>query len=59
MRSVSALWTSDEIAAATAGTASEPFNPNQWLAEAVSPYQWISTPKNTQWQLDGYALCAS
>lgn len=40
-------------------TATEPFNANQWLAEAVSPFQWIGTPKNTQWQLDGYALCAS
>jgi hypothetical protein len=40
-------------------TESVPFNPNQWLAEAVSPFQWIGTAKNTQWQLDGYALCAS
>jgi hypothetical protein len=40
-------------------TASEPFNPNQWLAQAVSPFQWVGTSKNTQWQLDGYALCAS
>jgi hypothetical protein len=40
-------------------TASEPFNKNQWLAEAVSPFQWLSNGNNNQWQVDAYALCAS
>jgi hypothetical protein len=40
-------------------TASQPFNANQWLAQAVSPFQWLSNGNNTQWQVDAYALCAS
>jgi hypothetical protein len=40
-------------------TASEPFNKNQWLAEAVSPFQWLSNGNNNQWQVDAYALWAS
>ena len=40
-------------------TASEPFNANQWLAQAVSPQQWLTNGNNALWQLDGYALCAS
>jgi hypothetical protein len=39
-------------------TSSAPFNANQWIAEAVSPSSWIGTSMNTQWQVDGYALCA-
>src|SRR6266545_5372985 len=40
-------------------TASRPFNANQWLAQAVSPQQWLSNGNNTQWQVDGFALCAT
>jgi hypothetical protein len=40
-------------------TASRPFNPNQWLAQAVSPQQWLSNGNNALWQVDGFALCAT
>jgi len=40
-------------------TASRPFNANQWLAQAVSPQQWLTNGNNTQWRVDGFALCAS
>ena len=39
--------------------ASEPFNANQWLAEAISPATWQSNGYDARWQVDGYALCAS
>lgn len=35
-----------------------PFNPNQWIAVALSPASWQGQGLNAQWQLDGYALCA-
>ena len=37
---------------------SAPFNPNQWIAEAVAPASWVSNGLNSQWTLFGYALCA-
>jgi hypothetical protein len=40
-------------------TATRPFNANQWLAQAVSPQQWLSNGNNSQWQVDGFALCAT
>jgi len=40
-------------------TASRPFNQNQWLAQAVSPQQWLSNGNKALWQVDGFALCAS
>lgn len=40
-------------------TASEPFNPNQWLAVALAPSSWLTNGDNSQWQVDAYALCAS
>lgn len=39
--------------------ASQPFNANQWFVEALAPEQWLTNGDNAQWQLDGYALCAS
>jgi hypothetical protein len=37
---------------------SAPFNPNQWIAEALAPASWVSSGQNSQWTLFGYALCA-
>jgi len=39
--------------------ASRPFNPNQWLAQALAPAQWQSNGFNAMWQVDGFALCAN
>jgi hypothetical protein len=37
---------------------SAPFNPNQWIGEALAPASWVSSGQNSQWTLFGYALCA-
>jgi hypothetical protein len=37
---------------------SGPFNQNQWLAEALAPFQWLSNGNNDLWHVQGYALCA-
>jgi hypothetical protein len=39
--------------------ASRPFNANQWMAQALAPANWQTNGNNTQWQVDGFALCAS
>jgi hypothetical protein len=39
--------------------ASAPFNPNQWIAQALSPASWQASGFNAQWELHGFALCAS
>jgi hypothetical protein len=38
--------------------ASAPFNPNQWIAEALAPSSWLSNGLNSEWTLFGFALCA-
>ena len=38
---------------------SQPFNVNQWIAQALAPADWQAQGFNTQWQVDAYALCAS
>lgn len=37
----------------------QPFNVNQWIAQAVVPSEWVTNGNNAQWQVDAYALCAS
>jgi hypothetical protein len=38
--------------------ASAPFNPNQWIAEALAPSTWLTNGQNSAWTLFAYALCA-